>query len=302
MSDLPEPLTPADCDLRDFGFMPLDCARLLDSSLFARSTGDEFKAAVALWCKAWGQVPAGSLPDDNRDLVHLSGAGARWNKVKAMALHGWVKCSDGRLYHPVVAEKAMEGWAKKLLQRARGRKGNEVRWGSRRDAEGMSESVAQGSPEDRQGIAKGSQGESLKDRKGQGQGQGQGDERNPLTPTADAVGEQVSISSTFKPPIRGSRAAGTSPRQVASAEAANRPPPPEPDSPLWPVFRARGMTPFDFGKWVAPLVRADGIDGRVVLVAPSAFHADRVRAEYGPTLALALGGPVDVRAVMAEAG
>ncbi|WP_424140419.1 DUF1376 domain-containing protein [Roseomonas chloroacetimidivorans] len=119
MSGAPEPLTPPECDLRDYPWMPLDAARLLDSSLFARSTGDEFKAAVALWCKAWGQLPAGSLPDDDRDLAHLSGAGSRWSKVKEMALHGWRLCSDGRLYHPVVAEKANEAWERKLAQRAR---------------------------------------------------------------------------------------------------------------------------------------------------------------------------------------
>jgi hypothetical protein len=88
--------------------MPLDVIRLLDSDVFAMTTGDEFKAALALWCKSWTQAPAASLPDDDRILAHLSGAGARWRKVKDMALRGWIKCSDGRLYHPVVAEKALE--------------------------------------------------------------------------------------------------------------------------------------------------------------------------------------------------
>lgn len=108
MSELPEPLTPADCDLRGLEFMPLDTVRLLDSDLFALSTGEEFKAALTLWCKSWLQVPAASLPDDDRILAHLSGAGVRWKKIKDIALRNWVKCSDGRLYHPVVAEKAME--------------------------------------------------------------------------------------------------------------------------------------------------------------------------------------------------
>jgi hypothetical protein len=132
--NLPQPLTPPECDLRDYPWMPLDAARLLDSSLFARSTGDEFKAAVALWCKAWGQVPAGSLPDDPRDLAHLSGAGARWNKVKAMALHGWVRCSDGRLYHHVVADKAREAWERKLAQRSRTEAARAARAARRSDA------------------------------------------------------------------------------------------------------------------------------------------------------------------------
>lgn len=108
MDALPEPLTPADCDLRGYEFMPLDVVRLIDSDLFALSSGDEFKAAVALWCKSWSQIPAASLPDDDRILAHLSGAGARWKRLKAGALRGFIKCSDGRLYHPVVAEKALE--------------------------------------------------------------------------------------------------------------------------------------------------------------------------------------------------
>lgn len=37
-----------------------------------------------------------------------------WKKVRAVALHGWVKCSDGRFYHPVVAEKAAESWERRV--------------------------------------------------------------------------------------------------------------------------------------------------------------------------------------------
>lgn len=110
MTDLPSPLVAADVDLRGMPFIPLDIVRLFDSDLYALSTGDEFKAALTLWGKSFLQVPAASLPADDRILAHLSGAGFRWRKVKAMALRGWVKCSDGRLYHPVVAEKALEAW------------------------------------------------------------------------------------------------------------------------------------------------------------------------------------------------
>ncbi|WP_311270530.1 DUF1376 domain-containing protein [Sphingobium sp. WCS2017Hpa-17] len=105
---LPDPLTPADCDLRGLPFMPLDTVRLLDSDFFALATPEEFRAGLALWCKSWQQVPAGSLPDDDRILAHLSGARDKWCDMRDMSLHGWVKCSDGRLYHPVVCEKAME--------------------------------------------------------------------------------------------------------------------------------------------------------------------------------------------------
>lgn len=108
---LPDPLTPADCDLRGMPFMALDVVRLLDSDFFALSTGEEFKAGVALWAKSWNQIPAGSLPVNDRVLAHLAGVDQkRWPKVREIALHGWVEASDGRLYHPVVAEKAREAW------------------------------------------------------------------------------------------------------------------------------------------------------------------------------------------------
>ena len=119
MTDVPAPFTPPDCDLRGLPFMPLDVVRLVDSDLVALATGEAFKAAVILWCKSWLQLPAASVPDDDRVLAHLTGTGTRWKKLRPMALHGFVKCSDGRLYHPVVAEKAREAWKHRLLQRDR---------------------------------------------------------------------------------------------------------------------------------------------------------------------------------------
>ena len=165
MSDrLPDPFVPADADLRGLSFMPLDVGRLLDSDLFALSSGEEFKAAVALWAKSWTQVPAGSLPDDERVLAHLSGTGARWKKLRSMALRGFIKCSDGRLYHPVISEKVREAWAMRLRQRERAIRGNAKRWGG-----------AASSPKDEQDASSGDRhGDRGWDRKGQGQGQGQG--------------------------------------------------------------------------------------------------------------------------------
>ena len=107
-----EPMVPADCDLRGMPFMPLQVQRLLDSDLFALSTGDEFKAAVALWCKSWGQVPAGSLPNDERVLAHLAAA-KNWKRVREMALRNWILCTDGRLYHALVAQNVLEAWARR---------------------------------------------------------------------------------------------------------------------------------------------------------------------------------------------
>lgn len=115
-----DPLTHSDCDLRDFQHMQLDVVRLRDSDLAAMESPEACWAAVLLWCASWHQVPAASLPDDDRVLANLAGYGRvvkEWMRVRSGALRGWVKCSDNRLYHPVVAEKANEAWGAKLRQR-----------------------------------------------------------------------------------------------------------------------------------------------------------------------------------------
>jgi hypothetical protein len=200
LTDLPSPLTPADCDLRDFPFIPLDVKRLLTSETWILGTGDERSAAIALWLESWHQVPAASLPDNDRMLEHLSQSKS-WKKVKEHALRGWSRCSDSRLYHPVVAEKALEAWVEKLLNSLSGSTGNAKRWGIAIDTDGIAArvveaskllaniapqsktlrkkqvlSIASGSPPDQSKIAprpsEPSGGESSGDRNRQGQGQG----------------------------------------------------------------------------------------------------------------------------------
>jgi hypothetical protein len=119
LNELPAPLTPADCDLRDFQYMELDVRRLRDSKFAATPSGEAFRAGILLWCAAWHQVPAGSLPDDDVELAQFAGFGRmpvgvrEWKKLRAEALTGFTKCSDGRLYHSVVAEKALSAYAAK---------------------------------------------------------------------------------------------------------------------------------------------------------------------------------------------
>mgnify|MGYP000267042823 FL=1 len=89
--------------------MPLECQRLLDSDTWGKSTPGEFKAAIGLWCKSWGQVPAGSIPNDDEILRKWLGMSPdEWAVDKLGAMRGFVLCSDGRWYHPVVCEKARE--------------------------------------------------------------------------------------------------------------------------------------------------------------------------------------------------
>lgn len=192
-----EPLTPPDCDLRDFAFMPLDVVRLRDSDIAALTSGDEFRCAVLLWCASWHQVPAASLPDDDVILAKLAGFGRvvrEWQKLREGALRGWIKCSDGRLYHPVVAEKAHDAWNERQQYRTRKAKriaaakaAAEARWQSDGQCETHDEAMRNASNTDAQRMPNAPNEDAQRMpnaspttcRKGQGQGQGQGNPHSP---------------------------------------------------------------------------------------------------------------------------
>lgn len=136
----PAPLTPADCDLSGLDYMPLDALRLLHSDLFALTSGDEFKAAVALWCRSWLTVPAASLGADPATLARAADLSLEeWMRVNSAALRGFVLCADGRYYHPIIAEKALEAWVERLGYRLRSAKGNSKRHGSPQDVHAIEE-------------------------------------------------------------------------------------------------------------------------------------------------------------------
>lgn len=122
MPDLPAPLTPPDCDLHGLEWMPFYGNRLFSSETWLISSATARCASLALWWSAFKERPAGSLPDDDRALAHLAGLGGSvraWHKVKDEALRGFIRCSDGRIYHPVVCELALVAWEKRLAERTR---------------------------------------------------------------------------------------------------------------------------------------------------------------------------------------
>ncbi len=286
MSDLPAPLTPADCDLRGLEWMPLYGDRLFSSETWLLASPEGKVAALALWWAAWKQAPAGSLPDNDRVLSQLAGYGVAvkaWQAIREEAMRGWVLCSDGRLYHRVVCELAVEAWDRRVRDRERkakyraGRDGDKARDGTRTET---GTERGQGADGDVPVRA---------DRTGEDR-TGQDLKKDPPAPAADAAGEPTSS----RP--RNSRAHGTSPRQIAEATRASAPPPAEPDHPLWPKCRAKGVSATDFRHWIAPLIHVVAPDGRPVLIAPSRFHASHVRSEFAVALEHALGQPPDIRA------
>lgn len=114
MADAPRPLISAEVDLRDFHFMPLDIIKLMNSETWMMACTVPFAAAACmnLWCRSWHQVPAGSLPD-NEAMHRICVAVPNWDDVRDIALRNFVKCSDGRLYHPIIVEAAKKAWKEK---------------------------------------------------------------------------------------------------------------------------------------------------------------------------------------------
>lgn len=119
----PAPLVPPEVDLRDFPRMGLDVARLRGSELVVDQPPEICWAALMLWCAAWHEVPAGSVPNNEKWLADKAGYVSRgkidlsWGQVRDSILRGFVECSDGRLYHAVTCEIALDAWSSKLRQR-----------------------------------------------------------------------------------------------------------------------------------------------------------------------------------------
>lgn len=152
MTDLPEPLTPVESDVRGLEYMPLEVVRFLESELVAETAESPavFRASVILWCKAWRETPAGSLPNKDSSLASWCGLSlGAWLEIREQVLSRFILCADGRLYHPVVAERVNTAWAGCEKQRAKAN----ARWNKAREAE---KTDAPAMPRHSTGIAKAS--------------------------------------------------------------------------------------------------------------------------------------------------
>jgi len=185
MDTMSASLIPAECDLRDFPFTPLFRSRLFGSSFHARSTDAEWRAGVTLWLKSWDQVPAGSLPNDDVDLCRLAELGRdrkTWAKVREGAMRGWVRCDDGRLYHPVVAEGVLDAWSRRAAARRKGIAGASARW-STSNAQAMPQLSDSDGTGNATAIARAMPGD------GKRQGQREGQERKKEKPVGAVCGD-----------------------------------------------------------------------------------------------------------------
>lgn len=131
MPELPEPPIAPDVDLRAFDRMPLDVQKLMNSDTWTMADGWQSRALINLWSRAWHQVPAGSLPDSDAILAKWADV-PDWEHVRDVAIRGFHKCSDGRLYHPVLCELAINAESQRKQKSRAGKRGAKSRWGHKK--------------------------------------------------------------------------------------------------------------------------------------------------------------------------
>lgn len=190
MSELPEPPVPLTLDLRDFRWMKLDLVALFSSDFNSTTNDLAWRIGVTLWGKAWHQVPAGSLPDSDAMMCNLAGLGRdlkTWETVKSEALHGFYKCSDGRIYHAFLCKMALD--AQQERERFERRKEADRARKSSGASAGNSTGKALGIPQEKQNNSVGIPAENAVE--GQGQGQGQGDKDKLASTFPDSVSRGV---------------------------------------------------------------------------------------------------------------
>lgn len=129
MSGLPVPMADSSLNVQGYDYMPLLGARLFASDFYALAVRNP-RGGIAgqkLWWTAWQQVPAGSLPANEYSLCTFADFGSdmrSWKRAREVAMHGFILCSDGRYYHPLIVElarKALDIRAKARDKKARQR-------------------------------------------------------------------------------------------------------------------------------------------------------------------------------------
>lgn len=123
------PPIPKDADLRSFQWMQLDIIALLNSETWAvaKHIPDASRACINLWIKAFHQVPAGSLPNNDAILADYADV-QDWASVREIALRGWYLATDDRLYHDGVKKCV----TRSLKKQTSGKEAATHRWKSKR--------------------------------------------------------------------------------------------------------------------------------------------------------------------------
>jgi hypothetical protein len=103
-NDTPEPPYPADVRAKGWRF-DLDVERIENSDTWTLAPADMRPWLLMLWMRAWTQTPCGSLPANDALVAARIGMDPRlFAGNREILMRGWYRCTDGRLYHPVITE------------------------------------------------------------------------------------------------------------------------------------------------------------------------------------------------------
>lgn len=256
--------------------MPLDVARLRDSELASSETPEACWAAVLLWAASWHQIPAASIPNDEKWIAKTAGYALRgkvdkaWKDVRVGALRGWIECDDGRLYHPVVAEKARDAWQAKLKQRwmtecGRIKKHNDRHEGANVQKPTLEAWLAAGCPvgqplhvpRDTFDPSGGQAGETASNRQGEGQGHGERQGQG-TTSAPDGAGGAAAAAPAAVQAMTPLEAVAVMHRQEGAPLLE------EHERLLWTagraIFLAAGVASDIAGKFIGKLIKDNGND------------------------------------------
>jgi hypothetical protein len=120
-NELPHPPYPADLRARGFTF-PLDW-ELLEQSKTWKLTQDRRHLRpwlMMLWAVSWKNAPCGSFDDDDEDIALSIGMDLpTFQANREVLMRGWVRHSDGRLYHTALTKIVLAMADKREKDRAR---------------------------------------------------------------------------------------------------------------------------------------------------------------------------------------
>ncbi|WP_434732914.1 YdaU family protein [Rhizobium sp. YTUHZ044] len=116
-------------DVQCLPYMPLQIERLRRSKAWLRCKRNPEVAfyMVNLWMRAWHEIPAGSIEDDDDVLADAAMCSPeKWEELKADILKGWDR-RDGRVWHSTVIELATEAVGKLRTNKTRTAAAREAR-------------------------------------------------------------------------------------------------------------------------------------------------------------------------------
>ena len=115
----PEPPYPADTRSRGWKF-ELDLERIVDSDTWQVAPPDLRPWLLMLWAMSWRCTPTGALPGDDYLIAARIGMPlTMFQTYRETLLRGWIRHSDGKLYHETITERVVSMLAMRAGEKKR---------------------------------------------------------------------------------------------------------------------------------------------------------------------------------------